>query len=872
MSSPYTALGAGFLNPTAPYEWMKAWEALSPEQKQQVLNSTGEIAGGTVGGYLASPGIVTAAIGAGGGAVLGRSLAHWVGRMGGLPGNVEPTVAKQLKSDASTFALNATGEVAGRLLPPVVRSAKAAVGNVLKRAFTPSEAAAKLVALARAEGIPINLAQASDRPWLNRAELLLDRMTLSTGKIRDFRLQQAKAWEDAINRNLDALHAGEVSPEEFVRTAQESLKGLRSAFSGQMEKRFTAEAAKYSPTPVTAAKAGGALEAGLTANRRAMDKWAGETYGPIREAGKDLSISLAPAEATARELQAEIANNADIQKLFPAKATSLLRNLAGEVTGESTAIANPETVLQAVTERYRITPGEKALLDNFVSSNAAKGASLVESLGDLAQSPDVGRLANLAKETLSHVQSTTAPAAGPTTLTLPELLNLRSELLFASRHLDEFGSPTVAKVTKRMLGAIDQSMEAGLKDNPLLPQIREANATFGKLAQALRPPAKKGLDVMGNPVAGTIAHTDFPEDITGRLIKPGSSSRIRQAEIAASPTTVPRITGSPLPPEVGRNPMDLLRRNYLDELRAESLADVPGSATGAQRLSPTRFAQAAEKMTPQTGEALLGRGGVESLQTVADPTLRQTESLLYESPFAGAVERGDPASALHAAFPPGQAPRASEALSLMPGQQPVARRAYVQNMMESTRRPTRGLADETLLDPAAMEHKMQEAGETFPAVAGPETTSNLQANVSLGKDLRRTLSQFGQPSPAVASYELMRVLGAGVAGLGSLGEMTYGNKKRGMGLAGVAGVLAAPSLAAKAFLSPTVVNWASRGVDPVRLGRAGGTFYGTMGRLAAKNLPSAIESKSDTGLPQGYTPVADIEDTGLPPGYKMIEP
>src|SRR5947208_4562074 len=162
--------------PTDPAGW---WNSLTDEQKQEALNSLGELAGGTAGAVIgAGPMSIPAA---GAGAVAGKTAARLAGAAAGIK-SPPKTVMQELDDAAKTAVLNAAGEGAARALPLIPGAVKAVAQRGLKSVLKPEP---EIVRLADQAGIALTPGMATRQPLVRQLEAVLETTPGGMQKIRE---------------------------------------------------------------------------------------------------------------------------------------------------------------------------------------------------------------------------------------------------------------------------------------------------------------------------------------------------------------------------------------------------------------------------------------------------------------------------------------------------------------------------------------------------------------------------------------------------------------------------------------------------------------------------------------------------------------
>ena len=126
------------------------------------------------------------------------------------------------------------------------------------------------------------------------------------------------------------------------------------------------------------------------------------------------------------------------------------------------------------------------------------------------------------------------------TVSLSELLAMRSELLDASRRLNPDGNQFEIRALHEMIDGATEALEKGLTANPkagpaALAELKKINAHYRDFMEKLRPPAVPGKP--GNPAVRLLRGKagEIPENLPGQLT--ASPTMTQQTITAASPKT-----------------------------------------------------------------------------------------------------------------------------------------------------------------------------------------------------------------------------------------------------------------------------------------------------------------------------------------------
>jgi hypothetical protein len=263
------------------------WAALDDDQKQQVLDSVGELAGGTAGA-VAGAGPIAAPLTAGVGAVAGKGAARLAGKVAGLKPK-QGTAAEGVKDVATTFAAGAVGEAAGRGIPLIPRAVKSMAQRTLKRMVKPDP---DVVRLAAQGGVPLTPGMASTNTLVKLTEMGLEKLPGGTTPIRKATMAAVEPWERNVRAVPNALH----------------------------------------PTPITTPEAGEALQGALSANRAATKQHFAPRYTSLNKNAGSAPIDMTGFRGTAQEFVSNLPQN--MEGYFPSAALRKLKQAAGMVDGQ----------------------------------------------------------------------------------------------------------------------------------------------------------------------------------------------------------------------------------------------------------------------------------------------------------------------------------------------------------------------------------------------------------------------------------------------------------------------------------------------------------------------------------------------------------
>lgn len=309
------------------------WAGLTDDQKQQVLDSVGELAGGTVGA-AAGGGTPLSIPGAAAGAVAGRSLAKGAGKLAGLK-TTPKTAKEELIDTATTAATNAGGEAIGAGMA----FAKPLIKRGLQRAIKVDPTVASL---AENAGLQLTPGMLSTNPLVKMGEAVLENTPGGMNTVR-------KATNEALAGN------------------EANLRKLP---------------ARFNPTPVDRPEAGEALQTQLSGNRAAMGAEFKPKYQDVLAKAADAPIDASVFRQSARNFLEDLPSH--LEGYFPSTVLKKLRQTAGMMNGTTVAdglIDGPVPVLsfqEAQQLRTGLLEAERAM----TSGDAAVKRRAIPALRD----------------------------------------------------------------------------------------------------------------------------------------------------------------------------------------------------------------------------------------------------------------------------------------------------------------------------------------------------------------------------------------------------------------------------------------------------------------------------------------------------------
>lgn len=780
----------------------KKWGEMSEQEKIAFIESIGEIAGGTAGA-LAGGGTPLSIPGAGAGAVAGKNLANMAARAAGL--NQAPrTGTEELLAQAEAFALNATGEGAGRVVPGVARAAKRGAENLRAAFLAPDAERQILVDLADKYNIPLNIAQRSGSSVLALLQGALDRLPFASPVMRQTYKAQYGKWLDGMNSVLDQVHRGSVTQEQFAEIAENAIKQLRGNLNKTTTEAVEAAAAKLHPTPVSKQSAGAAAKEKLGENQNTVREWAKRTYGAIRDEGKGVNVDLTPMSEQATEVLQTFPDMPLQGSVFDPSAMGKLRSAA---------------------------------------SLTSKGGD-VETLDALAKSMGADSFAALNPRLQDAVrQQAAGEAKQGATVTLEQALNTRSRLLNLARGMNDAASAEKKRAVYSLIDGLDNSLEQSLAATPetaaLHKRLKDANIVYRQKMEALRPPQTYGKP--GNEAAGRITQTKLPEDIPTQL---ADSPTLSQGSQTALSNDIVADIGTPAGPPA----LPMLRRSLMDDAAQRAIVD---TGTGDTRMSPTRVYSNLKRY----GADLLG----SPVPRPVTPQMIGREGLIHNSNISRAIDSGASDRVLNTMFPSGAPNTAKVSLSLMgeAGVKPQARRAFGDALLDRAKTESKALEDQRFVNPRTVSRYIEDMRETVPTVLGQNTAEQFGNLNQVGRAITR--DEILNPSGTARALEALQAAGgAGTAVYGIVDPKE--NESRLTPLAKYAALtVAAPYLTARAFSNPNFARRLTLPPKPVSL-QLGGTGAGLAGRLAAQN------TKSDSGPAASAAPAEEWKPGDPIPG------
>ena len=232
------------------------WASLTDEQKQEALNTLGELAGGTAGAVVGTGPMSIPAAGVG--AVVGKTAARLAGAAAGIK-SPPKTVMQELDDAAKTAVLNAGGEGAARALPLIPGAVKSVAQRGLQRVLKPEP---EIVQLADKAGIALTPGMATRQPLIRQLEAVLETTPGGMQKIRD---------------------------------------ATGKAMAGS-EQNIRAIPQKFAPYPVDRPEAGEALRDAVNTNFRAVEKHFDPQYKQLSKRVGDVNIDLTPMQDAAQQV------------------------------------------------------------------------------------------------------------------------------------------------------------------------------------------------------------------------------------------------------------------------------------------------------------------------------------------------------------------------------------------------------------------------------------------------------------------------------------------------------------------------------------------------------------------------------------------
>lgn len=688
------------------------WGSLDDTGKQELVNSIGEMVGGT-GGAMLGGGTPMSIPFAGAGAVTGRQAGKVIGQLAGLKPK-ETSMGEEALETGKTLVSGMAGEGVGRAIPVVAKSVKAAAGNLIRKPFQPNEATKAMTALADKYGIPLNIAQRSGKVVLGYVQGGLDRWPFASGVMRDAYEKQYNAWLKAMNRTLGLAGEGKMSQERFAEVAEQSMRTLRNKFDRQMKMATESAGASIHPEAVSLQGGGEALKGGHAKNLEDVSKWAKKAYGDVEAAGVDAQVDLTPFSEQAQAALGEIPEALQSQ-IFPGKTLARLRSgVAMRPQPNAAAAEMQESVSQGLAGKP---------FADLTDAERTQVRGVIARIDPEASVEDV-----------------------PQAVSMKDAMSLRSQLLDARRRLDWRDNANEIRSLDALIEGLDESMEKSLEGTDALKLLKSTNATYRKKMQALKPPLAEGKP--GNVAAGKIYAEKLPERLPKQIAQ--SPTLLEGTRTAVSPETVADIGGVGKP-----EALPMFERSIFDDA-------VASSTTAEGRVSPSMLS----RNLPGAAGVVTGSRAA-SVKGLAGPRLLAREEELYASPLATAVDKRAPNEIMGAAFPRAFPPRAKQTLKTLgeTGTDAEGRQALGQHLMDLSRTESKALADQRFVNPRTFEKVLEGYGETLPAVFGPGAARRAAELAGVGRAVTR--DEVFNTSGTAKAMEALKFIGSWGAALAS---------------------------------------------------------------------------------------------------------
>lgn len=801
-----------------PSQW---WNWHTPAEKHDIVENMGEFGGGTIGGIVgtaASGGNPAIAIpSAGVGAVAGKGLGHELG----------PKAEHRLGLEdlTNTLLTNMALEGAGSAIPMAFR------------AFKPTPAAQRITALFEKLGIPVDLPTRTGNQWLAAMRNGAGDLPVSRGIVQRANNRAYQAWEKYMGEVLDNIHPQSVTRDDLARITQQAMERARSTFNTTIRGELDNVATQIHPRPVTARRAGEALQEGLADNKATLNRWADQEY---------------PAWVQrADNLDAEV----DASNIYPA-----WKEYWNGIQPEARNFM-PDSLRDLSSKVYGLIPTYSRR--TLRALNDLAGGISADGLG--------GKFVDLSPEGKAWVLERATEAG----VDLNKYMNLDAQSAMqlrraVSRQLAQL-DPNTQGTERHFLGKVLTQIDdaIGRMPNNLGADFQRINDTFKEAAQATRPPARTHLE--GNPVAGDIAATKMPEDVSLRLTKPFGESEVKMADTATNPNTMERILGVP---SSGSRPLNPTARLAVENLGKKSEADLGRVSPGAIE------SHLATPGVEDTYRPLLGDQNLGALEDVARPSNVSREQQLYESDLARAVD--NPSQRADATFN-AMFPKRSTAgvvdtnLGILPDRA-VGERAFAQDLVDSSRaragasrfaRATENGTDQ-LVNPGALDAGVKDYGDTVGHVLAPTDQTALDEGVEAAKHLQAPLLYANTSNTAPTHWAIRTIthpatlVGSAIAG----GYAASPQHLAGMGVGGALGAGTA-LLAASALTRPGVARLLTRAGSSKLLPwmeRAGGALGRAAGIDFDPRVPMARPAQAAPGGDDAPPPIPGIDDPPPIPG------
>lgn len=784
---------------------------MTPEQRRfairHALQHTGEIAGATAGAVSGS-GVASVPL-AGGGAVAGHALGDYVATLLGQPQEKPMSGQEGLHEAGKIFGGNAAATAAGEAVAnfknvvPMARRAAVRTKNAVRRPFTPSAEQAQTNAIADRLNVPMTLAQRSGRKIPQITESALDVTPTGSGVIRAARERAQAGAEDALGRAKDKLSPNPVSPDSFVAgEAKNSLATQRAGLDADVNAAADAAGTALHPSPQTPHEGGAAL---ASANDSAWSRFksaAAAKFQPFLRDYGDLPVDVSALRGAARELLTNEIPPAG-QSYFPSGTLKQLKQLAGM----EDAVQNDMT----------------AELDKVAQSLGGKSAAEL----------DPGLQSRLREQLEKQGLKDTST---PPQMSLQQLMELRSRLLEMGRSINSNTPGLTRRALGKVRSSVEDSIDAALAGDPAHQQFRDMNSWY-----------RENIGRLDNDAAGIIKGTDFPEDIVtkNKIAQPGADERVQQAYQST------HLANEPPPADA----LGKFQRANFDQ--AADAARVDTGMGPIRRLSPQKFRQYLQRLTPRTTDAVYGPGA-PLVNDVASPSLIAREGELHGSPLANAIDTGNAQTVMGKAFPKQNPESVQDAIQFFDrtGDTPALRRASLQNLEDRSLATDRNIdATKRYVDFDRLERQMGPGtgwGNSTDAMFGP-VKQDVNDVIRVGKSLGAPAKNFGNTSRTAHATHAVQT---GLAGVGA-GWATFTGHPWAIPAFGALAAL--PYATAKAVTNPRLARWLT---EPAQALPALAPASGQAAGFAAR-VPFAVTHDDLKNLPEPKKP--DWFDLNAPP-------
>lgn len=921
---------SGFVGPRPPLpEWMTDpsgwWSKLSPQERQEVLNSLGEFTGGTAGSLaggaggsaiLPGPGTFAGgAIGSGIGTGVGRVAANKIGPMMGASGP-GPDESQKL---AEAIALGGTVEAATRGIPIVGR----AITKGIKSTFKQTTAAKIITDLAKEVGFTdkagnplLDVAQSSGSEFLKSLKLLFKRYPISSGGSKKLLEEQGAKFQSRLKNLFDSFSKGDVDAEKFTQLARTELTKMRNALGAQTRQAAETASKKFDSPPVLTRPEGVMSSKGRELIPPAPAVPEGPTFAEVQGTYDKSRLGIPPARRIVgpeSSLPTPPPAAAPSTYVHPTVGTESLpppvrsgaRAAVPVVTEASSARDAIMTNQAAMRAWYKKTiaplmkdPAYNAQVDTTRLQSTARHLLDADKWAEVAgtlqgrQKKILQRLAGLAEDEFSAedaIQDKLTSAArnmgGKSADDLPPAIR--------QMIIDDYGAEVAAKAPKPDVITFDdldnlrsellevsrgetfKSSAAARKS--LSSVIKEVNNTLSgtatknpKFYAKWRAAKSRYRDMTEKVGERTNTSTKFPtgNPVVEPILKAKDAPHKVFGEIVepGAKSLVRQGRAALDPTSVGRPPETFNPFNEIPNIelsRARQAATKSDVLSGEPFLSPAAYRDYLTKTLGGTEREMFGRG-LPAVENVYSPAMLGREHQLFQTPLAKRLEGTSAEGVIESAFPSLDPATTQATLNTFAtsGINPSLQRGYAENVVKF---PT-GQFEK--FNPVAARTRLVKEGSTAPTVMGTDRARSLNKLLELGEAIAPSaMEEVGGSGRAYAAQQLgQRVVNAPSSPGAVMGTAAF--------LGGTIG-------GSRLMFSPKVANWLT---TPAKDAFSTNALSGTGAGMVARSLtqlpprpvtetvpaPSApagqIEMISPDGQ-RGYVP-AEYEDYMLSNGYK----